>query len=58
MKKGKEIAEEYTKLSSKIQILKKKIEDIRKLRILDESKAKILLKNIQILIVKVIILTI
>jgi kinesin family protein 6/9 len=40
MKKGKEIAEEYTKLSSKIQILKKKIEDIRKLRILDESKAK------------------
>ena len=40
MKKGKEIAEEYTKLSSKIQVLKKKIEDIRKLRILDESKAK------------------
>jgi len=35
---GKEISIEYSKLSSQIQILKKKIEDIRKIRILDESK--------------------
>ena len=35
---GKEISIEYSKLSSQIQTLKKKIEDIRKIRILDESK--------------------
>ena len=35
---GKEISVEYSKLSSQIQTLKKKIEDIRKIRILDESK--------------------
>ncbi len=38
IKQGKKVAEEYTKLSAQIQALKKKIEGIRKLRIIDKSK--------------------
>ena len=40
MIEGKKLAEEYTALESKMEKIKKQIEDIRKLKILDETKAK------------------
>ena len=40
MFEGKKLAEEYTALESKMEKIKKQIEDIRKLKILDETKAK------------------
>ena len=40
IKQGKKVAEEYTKINAEIQAIKKKIEGIRKVRIVDESRAK------------------
>ena len=40
MIEGKKLAENYQKLAAEIQTIKKQIEKIRKIRILDESRAK------------------
>ncbi len=40
MIEGKKLAENYQKLAAEIQTVKKQIEKIRKIRILDESRAK------------------
>ena len=40
MIEGKKLAESYQKLAAEIQTIKKQIEKIRKIRILDESRAK------------------